>query len=229
MRVMAVLRPLKVVIINYPEDKYELLDAINNPEDPSMGTRKVYFSRTLYIEKDDFRLQPPKEFLRLAPGRQVRLRYAYFIKCVDVVRDKNSGEIVELHCTYDPATRGGNSPDGRKVSATLHWVSANHCFDAEVRLYGYLFSKPDPNDVEEGQDYKINLNPNSLELIKSAKLELCLKEALAGARYQFERLGYFYVDPIDSIPGKPIFNRIVSLRDTWSKIERKLEINNHKN
>jgi len=218
-RVMAVLRPLKVIITNYPEDKTEKIDAINNPEDPGMGTRKVPFSRELYIEKDDFREDPPKKFFRLAPGREVRLRYAYFIKCEKVIKDEKTGEVVELHCTYDPKTRGGDSPDGRKVKATLHWVSAKDAIPAEARLYDCLFTKRDPNEVNEGEDFKSNLNPNSLETIPSCWVEPSLKSASPGSRYQFERLGYFFPDPVDS-GEKLVFNRIVTLRDTWSKIEK---------
>ena len=222
-RVMAVLRPLKVVIVNYPEDKVEELDAVNNPEDSSMGTRKVPFSRVLYIEQDDFREEPPKKFFRLAPGREVRLRYAYFITCEDVIKDKKTGEVVELHCRYDPATRGGGSPDGRRVKGTLHWVSANRAFDVEVRLYDHLFTKRDSTDVEEGTDYKSNLNPKSLETLTSCKAEPSLKGAAPGSRYQFERLGYFFVDTVDSSAEKPVFNRTVSLRDTWAKISKAIE------
>jgi len=222
-RVMAVLRPLKVVIVNYPEDKVEELDAVNNPEDSSMGIRKVPFSRVLYIEQDDFREEPPKKFFRLAPGREVRLRYAYFITCEDVIKDKKTGEVVELHCRYDPATRGGGSPDGRRVKGTLHWVSADHAFDAEVRLYDNLFTKRDSTDVEEGTDYKSNLNPNSLETLTSCKAEPSLKGAAPGSRYQFERLGYFCVDTVDSSAEKPVFNRTVSLRDTWAKISKAID------
>ena len=207
-RVMAVLNPLKVVIDNYPEDKEEELDAVNNPEDPGMGTRKVPFSRVLYIEREDFRESPPKKFFRLAPGREVRLRYAYFIKCTGVVKDEKTGEVSELHCTYDPATRGGDAPDGRKVKATLHWVSAAHSIQAEVRLYDHLF------------DFKSNLNPGSLQVLRSCRVEPCLKGAKPGDRYQFERQGYFCVDTKDSSAGKPVFNRTVSLRDTWAKIEK---------
>ncbi len=222
-RVMAVLRPLKVVIVNYPEDKVEELDAINNPEDASMGTRKVPFSRVLYIEQDDFLEEPPKKFFRLAPGREVRLRYAYFITCEDVIKDKKTGEVVELHCRYDPATRGGGSPDGRKVKGTLHWVSANHALEAEVRLYDHLFTKRDSTDVEEGTDYKSNLNPKSLEILTSCKVEPSLEGAAPGSRYQFERLGYFFVDTTDSSVKKLVFNRTVSLRDTWAKISKAIE------
>ena len=219
-RVMAVLRPLKVVIENYPEDQVEELDCVNNPEDSSMGTRKVPFSRVLYIEREDFREDPPRKFYRLAPGREVRLRYAYFIKCVDVVKDDN-GEVVELRCTYDPATRGGDAPDGRKVKATLHWVSADHSMPAEVRLYDHLFTKEDPGDVEEGKDWKDNINPNSLEVLRGCRLEPFLQSAKPGDRFQFERQGYFCVDP-DTTPGNLVFNRTVGLRDTWAKIEKKL-------
>jgi glutaminyl-tRNA synthetase len=218
-RVMAVLRPMRVVIENYPEGKSEQLDAVNNPEDPSAGTRKVPFSRVLYIEADDFREEPPKKFFRLAPGREVRLRYAYFITCKDVVKDEK-GQIVELRCTYDPATRGGNAPDGRKVQSTIHWVSAEHAIPAEVRLYDHLFAKVDPYDFPQGSDYKSNLNPNSLEVVNPAYLEPSLKDAPPGHRCQFERLGYFCVDSRDSKPGKPVFNRTVTLKDTWAKIEK---------
>ncbi|HMC64644.1 MAG TPA: glutamine--tRNA ligase/YqeY domain fusion protein [Gemmataceae bacterium] len=220
LRVMGVLRPLRVVIDNYPEGQTEELEAINNPEDPSAGTRTVPFARVLYIEQDDFREDPPKDFFRLAPTREVRLRYAYFVKCVSVVKDPKSGAVIELHCTYDPATRGGNAPDGRKVKGTIHWVSAGHAVSAEVRLYDHLFSKTDPDDVPEGRDYKANLNPKSLEVLKDAKLEPSLANAAAGDRYQFERLGYFCVDSKDSAPGKLVFNRAVTLRDTWAKIEK---------
>ncbi len=218
-RVMAVLRPLKVVIENYPEDQTEELDAVNNPEDPSAGTRKVPFSRTLYIEQDDFREEPPKKFFRLAPGREIRLRYAYFIKCERAIKDPKTGEIVELRCTYDPATRGGDAPDGRKVKATLHWVSAAHSVSSEVRLYEHLFTKADPSEAEEGSDFTANLNPNSLEALTDCKMEPSLAGAKPGDRYQFERLGYFCVDP-DSSEKKLIFNRTVSLRDEWAKIEK---------
>jgi glutaminyl-tRNA synthetase len=220
LRVMAVLRPLRVVIDNYPEDQVEELCAINNPEDTGMGTRKVPFSRILYIERDDFREDPPKQFFRLAPGREVRLRYAYFIKCIRVVKDDRTGEVVELHCTYDPKTRGGDAPDGRKVKATLHWVSAAHALEAEVHLYDNLFIKADPNEGEEGQDFKSYLNPNSLGILKSCRVEPSLAGALPGSHYQFERQGYFCVDP-DSTSHKLVFNRAVSLRDTWAKIEKK--------
>jgi glutaminyl-tRNA synthetase len=218
-RALAVLRPLKVVLENYPEGQVEEMEAVNNPEDFAAGTRIMPFSRTLYIERDDFMEDPPKKFFRLAPGREVRLRYGYFITCKDVVKDPQTGEVIELRCTYDPATRGGNAPDGRKVQGTIHWVSAAHALQAEVRLYDHLFLKPDPDDVPEGQDYKMNLNPNSLQVV-TAVLEPSLKTAATGSRYQFERQGYFFVDPVDSKPGQPIFSRIVSLKDTWAKIEK---------
>jgi glutaminyl-tRNA synthetase len=218
-RVMAVVRPLKLVIENYPEVESEELDAVNNPEDASAGTRKVPFSRVLYVERDDFREDPPKQFFRLAPGREVRLRYAYFVKCIGVVKDA-SGAVTELRCTYDPATRGGDAPDGRKVKATLHWVSAAHAVDAEIRLYDHLFSRPDPDVVEDGKDFFANLNPGSLERLEGAKLEPSLASAAPGSRFQFERLGYFCVDP-DSQPNAPVFNRTVTLRDTWAKIEKR--------
>ena len=218
-RVMAVLRPLKVVIDNYPENRVEEVEAVNNPEDPGAGKRKVPFSRMLYIEQDDFREDPPKQYFRLSPGREVRLRYGYFIAAKSVVKN-DRGEIVEVHCTYDPATRGGNAPDGRKVKSTIHWVSAAHAIDAEVRLYDKLFSKEDPNQVEEGQEFTANLSANSLEVISHAKLEPSLASAPVETRYQFERLGYFCVDP-DSKPGHPVFNRTVALKDTWAKIEKR--------
>jgi glutaminyl-tRNA synthetase len=218
-RVMAVLRPLKVVLVNYPEDRVEELDAVNNPEDGGMGSRKVPFSRVLYIEQDDFREDPPRQYYRLAPGREVRLRYAYFIKCVDVVKDPHSGEVIELHCTYDPATRGGDAPDGRKVKATLHWVSAAHAMQAEARLYDHLFAPSEAADPEDGRDPAANVNPDSLVVLTSCWVEPSLKAATVGSRYQFERLGYFCLDP-DSSGGAPVFNRTVSLRDTWAKIEQ---------
>ncbi len=217
-RVMGVLRPLKVVIENYPQDKEEELEAINNPEDPSMGTRKVPFARVLYIEQDDFMEDPPKKFFRLAPGREVRLRYAFFITCVDVVKDPDSGEAIELRCTYDPQTRGGDAPDGRKVKATLHWVSAKHAISAEVRLYDHLFVKDNPNEVENGKDFTDYINPKSLELLKNCKLEPSLASASPESRFQFERLGYFCVDSKDSKAEAVVFNRTVTLRDTWAKI-----------
>ncbi|MFA5160207.1 MAG: glutamine--tRNA ligase/YqeY domain fusion protein [Candidatus Omnitrophota bacterium] len=220
-RVMAVLDPLKVVITNYPEGKVEEMEAVNNPEEPTAGTRRLPFSRELYIERDDFREDAPKKFFRLVPGGEVRLRYGYFVKCEKVVKDA-SGKITELHCTYDPGTRGGNNPpDGRKVKGTIHWVSAKHAFKAEVRLYDHLFAAKDPGNVPEGQDILVNLNPKSLETISGALLESSLKNAKPGERFQFERLGYFFVDPIDSRPGQPVFNRTVTLRDTWEKIEKK--------
>ncbi len=217
-RVMAVIRPLKVIIDNYPEGKTEQLEAVNNPEDESAGTRKVPFCRELYIEQDDFMEEPPKKFYRLSPGREVRLRYAYFIKCTDVVKNDN-GRIIELHCTYDPATQGGDAPDGRKVKSTLHWVSAKHALNAEVRLYDHLFTKENPDDVEEGKDFKASLNPNSLEILNDCKVEPSLKNAKPLSRYQFERLGYFCADP-DSNKGNLIFNRTVTLRDEWAKIQK---------
>lgn len=230
-RVMAVLRPLKVVIENYPGDKTEEFDAVNNPEDPAAGTRKVPFSRVLYIEQDDFREVPPPKYYRLTPGREVRLRSAYFIKCVGVVKDA-SGAVTELRCTYDPATSGGDAPDGRKVKATIHWVSAAHAVDAEVRLYDHLFVKPDPDDAPEGMDWKSNLNPKSLETLTGCRIEPSLAGARPGQRFQFERLGYFCVDPdseasslkpqaaSSGIP-KPVFNRTATLRDEWARIQRK--------
>jgi glutaminyl-tRNA synthetase len=217
-RVMGVLRPLKVVIDNYPAGQVEELEAINNPGDQSMGTRKVPFSRELYIERDDFMEDPPRKFFRLAPGREVRLRYAYFIKCVDVVKDPASGEIVELRCTYDPATRGGDAPDGRKVKGTLHWVSAEHSLPAEVRLYDHFFVKENPNEVAEGKDFTNYINPKSLETLPDCRVEPSLADTKPGGRCQFERLGYFCVDAKESKPDALIFNRTVTLRDTWAKI-----------
>lgn len=219
LRVMGVLRPLKVVIENYPEGQVEQMEAVNNPEDASAGTRQLPFSRELYIEQDDFREDPPKQYYRLSPGREVRLRYGYFITCTGVIKDEQ-GNVVELRCTYDPATRGGNAPDGRKVKSTIHWVSARHAVDAEVRLYETLFRTENPNDVPEGQDFTANLNPSSLEVLKGCKLEPALASAPPGSRYQLERLGYFVVDR-DSTPGHPVLNRTVGLRDTWAKIEAK--------
>ncbi|MCH7839045.1 MAG: glutamine--tRNA ligase/YqeY domain fusion protein [Planctomycetes bacterium] len=242
-RVMGVLRPLRVVIDNYPEDRVEQIDAVNNPEDASAGKRKVPFSRVLYIEQDDFREEPPRKFFRLAPGREVRLRYAYFITCREVVKDPETGAVVELHCTYDPATSGGDAPDGRKVKATLHWVSAAHALQAEVRLYDHLFSAENPDVVESNPsrglplapandaqpptetgasspDWKSNLNPHSLEVLPTCYVEPSLSSAKPGDRYQFERLGYFCVDA-DSTPHKLVFNRTVTLKDTWAKIEKK--------
>jgi len=220
-RVMGVLRPLKVVITNYPEDGEEEMDAVNNPEDPAAGTRKVPFSRELYIERDDFMEDPPRKFFRLAPGREVRLRYAYFITCEEVIKDEKTGEVTELRCTYDPATRGGDAPDGRKVKGTIHWVSAAHAFESEVRIYDHLFTKRDPGETSEGEDFISNLNPSSLEVLKPCYLETSLKNASPGDRYQFERLGYFCADRVDSVPGSPVFNRTASLRDTWGKISGK--------
>ncbi len=217
-RVMAVLRPLKVVITNYPEGQTEELDAINNPEDESAGTRKVPFSKELYIEREDFMEEPPKKFYRLTPGREVRLRYAYFVTCTDCIKDKD-GNIVELHCTYDPQTRGGDAPDGRKVKSTLHWVSAAHAIDSEVRLYDHLFTKENPDETEEGQDFKSNINPNSLEVLTACKVEPSLAKANPLNRFQFERTGYFCVDP-DSTKDNLVFNRTVGLRDTWAKIQK---------
>jgi glutaminyl-tRNA synthetase len=218
-RVMAVLRPLRVVIDNYPEGQVEELEAVNNPEDPAAGTRKVPFSRVLYIEQDDFREVPPKKFFRLFPGQEVRLRGGYFITCTGVVKD-DAGAVVEVHCTYDPQTRSGNAPDGRKVKSTIHWVSAEHAIDAEVRLYENLFATENPGDVPEGQDFTVNLNPNSLEVLTTAKLEPSLAGAKPGDRYQFERLGYFCAD-LDPKAGALVFNRTMPLRDTWAKIEKR--------
>jgi glutaminyl-tRNA synthetase len=218
-RVMAVLHPLRVVLENYPEGRVEEVEAVNNPEDAGMGTRKVPFSRVIYIERDDFREVPPKKFFRLAPGQEVRLRYAYIIKCVGVVKDERTGEVVELRCTYDPETRTGGPQAGRKVKGTIHWVSAAHALDAEVRLYDHLFVKADVGDVPEGQDYAVNLNPNSLERLTGCRVEPSLAGAQPGSRYQFERQGYFCVDP-DSAAGQLVFNRTVALRDSWAKIEK---------
>jgi glutaminyl-tRNA synthetase len=218
LRVMAVLRPLKLVIDNYPENRVEEMDAVNNPEDPNAGVRKVPFSRVLYIEQDDFREDPPKQYYRLSPGREVRLRYGYFVTCTGLMRN-DTGEVAEVHCRYDPATRGGNAPDGRKVKSTIHWVSAAHAVDAEVRLYDKLFSKPDPNEVEPGKDFTSNLNPDSLQVVYGAKVEPSLATPALEEHYQFERIGYFCVDQ-DSTPGKPVFNRTVALKDTWAKIEK---------
>ncbi len=218
LRRMAVLHPLRVVVTNYPEGKAEELEVPNNPEDPAAGSRAVPFSRTLYIERDDFREDPPKKFFRLAPGREVRLRAAYFITCQEVVKDETTGEVLELRCTYDPETRGGSAPDGRSPKATLHWVSALHAVDAEVRLYDRLFTKANPDDYPEGEDYKANLNPSSLVVVPAAKLEPALAFVRPGDRVQFERLGYFCADP-DSTQAHPVFNRTVTLRDTWAKIE----------
>ena len=219
-RVMGVLRPLRVIIDNYPEDRVEELEAVNNPEDPGMGTRKIPFSRVIYIEQEDFLEDPPKKFFRLTPGREVRLRYAYFIKCVGVVKDEQTGKVVELHCTYDPETRGGWAPNGRKVMATLHWVSAAHSLRAEVRLYDHLFLKATPTEEKEGVDFKSHLNPNSLETLESCRVEPSLAGAAPGNRYQFERQGYFCVDSEDSSDEALVFNRTVTLRDPWTKIKK---------
>ncbi|MEA3351072.1 MAG: glutamine--tRNA ligase/YqeY domain fusion protein [Chloroflexota bacterium] len=220
-RRMGVLNPLKVVITNYPEDKSEELEFINNPEDESAGTRMVPFSRELYIEKEDFRENPSKRFWRLGPGREVRLRYGYFITCEDYVKDED-GNVVEIHCTYDPATRGGSAPDGRKVRGTLHWVSAAHALDAEIRLYERLFFEEEPMDVGEGEDFTDNLNPESLEVLKNCKVEPSLAEAKPGDRFQFERRGYFCIDP-DTTADKLVFNRTIALRDTWARIKKRLD------
>ena len=219
-RAMAVLRPLRVVLTNYPEGRTELLDCVNNPEDPGAGMRQVPFSRLLYIEREDFIEDPPKKFFRLSPGKEVRLRYAYFITCTDVIKDPATGEVVELRCVYDPATRGGDSADGRSPKATLHWVSAEHAVGAEVRLYDTLFTKRDPKDIEEGEDWKSSLNPKSLEVVRGAKVEPMLSHAAPGSRWQFERMGYFCADTKDTRPGAPVFNRTVTLRDTWVKIQK---------
>ena len=218
-RVMAVLQPLRVVIENYPEGQIEEVEAINNPEDASMGTRQLPFSRVLYVEGDDFREDPPRKWFRLAPGREVRLKHAYYITCVDVIKDSETGKVVELRCTYDPESRGGSTPDGRKVRGTLHWVSAAHALDATVRLYEHLFAKPDPMDVEEGSRFMESLNPNSLEILTGCKVEPSLADSEPGTRYQFLRTGYFCTDP-DSVEGRLVFNRTATLRDTWAKIEK---------
>lgn len=219
LRAMAVLKPLKVVIENYPHGQVEQMEAVNNPEDASAGTRLVPFSKVIYIEQDDFREVPPKGYFRLSPGKEVRLRYAYLVTCTDVVKDPATGEVVEIHCTYDPATRGGNTPDGRKVKSTIHWVSAEHAVEGEVRIYDKLFQTANPNAENESGDWMANLNPKSLEVVADAKLEPSLANVEAGAKYQFERLGYFCVDQ-DSKPGRPVFNRTVGLRDTWAKIQK---------
>ncbi|GAB4246622.1 MAG: glutamine--tRNA ligase/YqeY domain fusion protein [Thermoleophilia bacterium] len=220
-RAFAVLRPLRVVIENYPEGQVEDIEAVNNPEDAAMGTRLVPFSRVIYIEQDDFREVPPPKYYRLSPGKEVRLRYAYLITCTGVVKDPETGEVTEVRARYDPTTRGGDTPDGRKVKATLHWVSAAHAVDAEVRLYDTLFQVEDPEDVPEGEDFTSSLNPRSLEILRHCKLEPSLAMAAPGDRYQFERLGYFYVDPDDSRPGAPVFNRTVTLKDSWARIQKK--------
>jgi glutaminyl-tRNA synthetase len=217
-RVMGVLEPLKVVITNYPEGQVEQFEAVNNPEDESAGTRRVPFSKVLYIEQDDFREEPPPKYFRLAPGREVRLRYGYIVKCEGVVKNPQTGAVLEVHCTYDPDTRGGYAPDGRKVKGTIHWVSAQHAVDAEVRLYDRLFNVVDPNKPEEGKTFMDYLTPDSLKVLTGCKLEPSLGSARAGDRFQFERKGYFCLDP-DSTPGAPVFNLTVGLRDTWAKIE----------
>ena len=218
-RVMGVIRPLKVVLVNYPDDLVEQLDAVNNPESPEAGTRKVPFSKVLYIDQNDFREDPPKKYFRLAPGKEVRLRYGYFIKCVDIKKDPDTGQIMEIICTYDPETRGGYAPDGRKVQGTIHWVSAPHAIDAEIRLYDRLFTVVDPRDVDDGETFLKYLNPQSLEIVQGCKLEPSLASAKPGAHYQFEREGYFYLDPSSS-DKHPVFNMTVRLRDTWAKIEQ---------
>ncbi len=220
-RVMAVLRPLKIVIENYPEGQVEELEAVNNPEDPTMGTRRVPFSRELYIEQEDFREEPPKGFFRLSPGREVRLRYAYIIKCEKVIKNPDTGIVTELRCTYDPDTKSGSSQSKRKVKATIHWVSATHAIGAEVRLYDHLFTKEDLDDIPEGSDWLANINPKSLERLTGCRVEPLLAKAKGGERYQFERLGYFSVDSPDSSPSSLVFNRTVTLRDTWARIEKK--------
>lgn len=219
-RVMAVLRPIKVVLENYPEGHIEELDAINNPEDPSQGTRKVPFSRELYIEQDDFREDPPKGFFRLSPGKEVRLRYAYIIKCSEVIKDPTTGAIKELRCTYDPETKSGSSQSKRKVKATIHWVSATHAITAEVRLYDHLFAKEDPDEVAEGSDWLANINPKSVECLMDCRIEPCLRTAKPGERFQFERLGYFCADSEETSAARLVFNRTVTLRDTWAKMEK---------
>lgn len=218
-RIMGVLRPLKVVIDNYPDDLVEEFEAENNPEDPDSGTRKVPFSKVLYIEQEDFAENPPKNYFRLSPGREVRLKHTYFVKCESFIKDENTGEVIEVHCTYDPETRGGNAPDGRKVKGTIHWVSAAHALDAEVRLYDTLFTVPNPDDDEK--DYKENLNPNSLEVLTSSKIEPSVKTAAPGTRYQFLRMGYFCIDTKDTTADRPVFNRVVALKDSWAKVVNK--------
>ncbi len=221
-RVMAVLRPLRVVIDNYPASRVEEIDAVNNPEDPRMGSRRIPFSHVIYIEREDFREHPPKKFFRLSPGREIRLKHAYYIKCVKVVKDEQTGEIIELHCTYDPETKGGWSADGRRVMGTSHWVSAAHSLEVEVRLYDHLFIKENPEEVEEGEDFKSNLNPDSLVTLKSCRVEPGLRGAEPGSRYQFLRMGYFCVDSVDSSDERLVFNRTISLRDSWARIEKSL-------
>ena len=219
-RRLAVLRPLRLVIENYPEDRTEELEAVNNPEDPAAGTRRVPFSRVLYIERDDFLEEAPRKFFRLTPGREVRLRYAYYVTCTGFEKDPVSGELTEVRCTYDPETRGGDSPDGRKVKGTIHWVSAAHAVTADVRLYEPLFLVPEPGKVEEGEDFRDNLNPESLAVLGDCRLEPSLAGAEPGSRFQFERQGYFCVD-LDSTPERPVFNRTVGLRDSWAKIQKR--------
>ena len=220
LRVMVVLNPLKVVIENYPDDQTETFEADNNPEDPSAGKRPLKFTKTIYIERDDFKEEAPRKWFRMAPGKEVRLKHAYYITCTEVIKDPDSGEIVELRCTYDPNSRGGWTDDGRKVKGTLHWVSAEHAFKTEVRLYERLFNKENPEDVQEGQDFTANLNPDSLKIIPDALAEESLKDTKPGTLYQFLRIGYFVVDTVDSKPGEPVFNRTVTLRDSWARIER---------
>ncbi|MCA9188851.1 MAG: glutamine--tRNA ligase, partial [Planctomycetales bacterium] len=220
--------PLKVVIENYPEGQVEQLEAVNNPEDPASGTRHVPFAREIYIEQDDFLEEPPKKFFRLSPGNEVRLRYAYFIRCQQVIKDEKTGEVVELRCTYDPATKGGQAPDGRKVKGTIHWVSAEHAVRAEVRLYDHLFQVENPDDVPAGESFLTNLNPNSLQKLADCPVEPSLATARHGDRFQFERLGYFAVDD-DSRPDQLIFNRTVSLRDSWAKVQNNMQKNMQKN
>jgi glutaminyl-tRNA synthetase len=223
-RMMVVLHPLRLVIDNYPEGQEEELDAVNNPEDPSMGTRKIPFSRVLYIEKEDFREDPPKKWFRLAPGQEIRLKHAYYVTCTDVIKAERTGEVVELHCTYDPESRGGWTKDERRVRGTLHWVSSSHSFPVEVRLYDYLFTAENPGEAEEGSDFKSSLNPNSLDILSACQAEPSLKEAEPGTRYQFLRQGYFCVDTVDSAPDALVFNRTATLRDTWAKIEKALKM-----
>jgi len=219
-RVMAVLDPLKVLITNYPADRSEDLEAVNNPEDEGAGTRTVPFSREIFIERDDFRAEPPKKFWRLAPGREVRLRYAYYITCTGFETDPQSGEVTLVHATYDPQTRGGDSPDGRKIKATLHWVSAEHAFESEVRIFDHLFKHPSPMEFRKGGSFKNHLNPDSKRVLTHCQLEPGLAAARGGQTFQFERLGYFHVDPVDSRPGRPIFHRAVALRDSWAKVQK---------
>ncbi|MEE3076358.1 MAG: glutamine--tRNA ligase/YqeY domain fusion protein, partial [Planctomycetota bacterium] len=220
-RVMGVLNPLKVVIENFPEEKVEYRDAVNNPEDPAAGTRPVAFTRELYIERDDFMEDPPRKFFRLAPGKEVRLRYAYFLKCEEVIKDPVTGEVTELRCSYDPETSGGHAPDGRKVKGTIHWVSASESVQADVRLYEHLFSCEDPNAIQEGDDWRNHLNANSVQVLEGCRVEACLASASPDERYQFERKGYFCLDRQDSTPEKLVFNRTVTLKDTWAKVKKK--------